>query len=392
MRKLIGLATISFFIGACGGGGGSGNGGNGGGVQPPPPLPAPTAFSGQFKDSNVQGLAFSTATQSGVTDETGTFSYLDGESIEFAVGGVVIGSATAGPIITPIDLVPGSSASDQTVANITRFLLMLDQDEDPIDGITISDPVQTAAGNWAQPDFSSATFDNDIVTIVSDVASMDDRAAALPTTQVAQAHLQSTERCLMSGLFSGQMTGPISGDIYILVYPNTGTIKASYPGTLVNYESGAPTAIDRQRSFRLPNANNPNDNFEGSFDSYNQLSGIWTVGNDNGTFTVTREMADRDAKFRYTGEWYTGVVRNQLQGLQVFNVDANGEFQGTGPQVVGNRYATNGTISGDSIVMTFPGSPTRLTGTVDSDLNAMLTGINSDNQTVISRAEGCRLN
>lgn len=386
MRTLTWILSVSVLIAACGGGGGGNNTGGGAG-QPPPP---PTTLSGRFKDSNVQGLGFSTASQSGTTDQLGRFSYVSGESIEFSVGNVVIGSTQGGPTITPIDLVTGGASNDTTVENIVRFLIMLDTNENPLDGIDISGPVRTAAANWAQPDFASPTFANDIVTIVSDVASVDNRAASLPSAQQARNHLNATERCLMSGLFSGRMSGSISGDIYVLVYPGNGKIKAAYRSSQVNFESAEPTPIDRQREFLLVSNGNASDSFEGRFDSYDELSGVYTVGTDTGAFVATRELADPDAIWRYTGEWYLNSVGARLDGLHVFNVESNGAWVGTGPQVVGNRYETTGMIDGDQITSVV--HATTLTGTVDEDLNVSMTGMNSGGETVLSFAKGCRLN
>jgi hypothetical protein len=123
------------------------------------------------------------------------------------------------------------------------------------------------------------------------------------------------------------------------------------------------------------------------------MSGVYTVGSDTGTFSATRELADPDAVWRYTGEWYVSSVKDRLQGLQVINVDANGEASGAGPQVVGNRYDTSGTVNGNQMTLSATsGSGTTVTGTIDEDFNASMTGTNSEGQPVLSFATGCRLN
>jgi para-nitrobenzyl esterase len=93
---------------------------------------------GAFLDSPVQGLHYATETQSGITDENGTFQYKEGETIIFSMGGIVLGKAMAESMMTPIHLVPGAvDETHPTVTNMLRFLQTLDLDYDPENGITV---------------------------------------------------------------------------------------------------------------------------------------------------------------------------------------------------------------------------------------------------------------
>lgn len=149
-----------------------------------------TENTGQFVDSAVTGLIYSTPALKGTTDSEGKFQYLTGETITFSIGDVIIGSGAARPVMTPVDLVPGArDETHQTVKNITRFLLSLDEDEDPSNGIIIPNDILNVIRNKAI-DFSvsSAAF-----------ASNDDLQEiliALNKTLVeeddAQAHLRAT--------------------------------------------------------------------------------------------------------------------------------------------------------------------------------------------------------
>lgn len=60
--------------------------------------------TGRFVDGPVAGLRFTTATHSGLTDADGTFTYVVGETVTFAVGGVTLGSALGADVISPLDL------------------------------------------------------------------------------------------------------------------------------------------------------------------------------------------------------------------------------------------------------------------------------------------------
>ena len=121
-------------------------------------------LSGVFTDSAVEGLTYTTATQSGVTDAFGAFEYQAGESIVFSIGNFQLGeSVTAAAQMTPLDLIqgavlpttsnelrflllPGRQTEADAVAfnkliNILVFLQALDSDKDASNGITIVDGI-----------------------------------------------------------------------------------------------------------------------------------------------------------------------------------------------------------------------------------------------------------
>ncbi|MDA3896097.1 MAG: MopE-related protein [Desulfobacteraceae bacterium] len=122
------------FIG-CGGGGGSDNSSNGS-----------TVIEGVFLDSAVEGLNYKTDTQTGITDNNGTFKYQENEVITFSIGSIDLGQTTGKTIITPIDLVEGATdANNNQVINICRLLQTLDDDSNVDNGITIAETVNNAA-------------------------------------------------------------------------------------------------------------------------------------------------------------------------------------------------------------------------------------------------------
>ncbi len=112
---------------------------------------------GRFIDSAVEGLRFQTPTQAGVTDANGIFKYLNGEVVSFYIGDILLGSSTGITRITPMNLVPGDS-SNPHVINILRFVQSLDEDNNPDNGIRITDAVSTRAIGQAL-DFSLSTAD-----------------------------------------------------------------------------------------------------------------------------------------------------------------------------------------------------------------------------------------
>lgn len=93
-----------------------------------------------FIDAQVEGLAFQSASHSGLTDRNGNFPYTPGEKVTFSIGNMVLGSVTpTGNKVTPLELVPdASSASDARVTRILRTLQTLDDDGNLDNGIQIT--------------------------------------------------------------------------------------------------------------------------------------------------------------------------------------------------------------------------------------------------------------
>lgn len=111
----------------------------------PPPVD-PTALTGVFIDAEVEGLTYTTETQSGTTNAMGEFKYLEGETVTFSVGNIIIGSSTGTSEMTPISIASTSNATIETdeVKNIAAFLQSLDSDHNPENGISINEDVVNA--------------------------------------------------------------------------------------------------------------------------------------------------------------------------------------------------------------------------------------------------------
>ncbi len=148
-----------------------------------------TVSTGVFIDSAVEGLQYETATQSGTTNSLGEYDYLAGETVTFSIGGIVLGSTIAGPVVTPLSLVPdATSTTNPVVTNIVRLLLSLDSDGDPDNSITISSEVTTAANDLAV-DFSEADLsaDDGITSLLNNLPTL-----TLVSESVAQNHFNQT--------------------------------------------------------------------------------------------------------------------------------------------------------------------------------------------------------
>jgi hypothetical protein len=173
-------AGLLLTLTACGGGGDS---------TTATATATETVSTGVFIDSAVEGLQYETATRSGTTNSLGEYDYLAGETVTFSIGGIVLGSTIAGPVVTPLSLVPdATSATNPVVTNIVRLLLSLDSDGDPDNGITISSDVTTAANDLAV-DFSVADLsaDDGITSLLNNIQSL-----TLVSESVAQNHFNQT--------------------------------------------------------------------------------------------------------------------------------------------------------------------------------------------------------
>lgn len=171
------LLLLLASLTACGGGGGGGSGdttGNSGSSSGSSSgSNSPMILSGILVDSLVQGVNYTTATESGTTDAQGTFNYLSGEDITFSIGDVAFPTIAAKSTITPFDLAGTLDVNDTALINMARLLQTLDVDGDVSNGITVDDAAHLAA-TGASISFTSLTFDTDtdVVNLVSNSGSV----------------------------------------------------------------------------------------------------------------------------------------------------------------------------------------------------------------------------
>ena len=145
------LLAVPFFLACCGGDSAIVTEGSPGpdgpsADEPSDPAAPSTALEGVFLDNPVGGIEYETPTHSGITDAEGHYEYEPGETVTFFLGDIVLGSVLAGPVLTPLELVPGAtSPADTEVLNLLIFLQTLDDDGDPSNGITITQSTRDAA-------------------------------------------------------------------------------------------------------------------------------------------------------------------------------------------------------------------------------------------------------
>ena len=222
-------ALLILTISACGGGG-DGNSGSTG----------PATSQGQFIDATVEGITYTSGTLTGTTDVNGNFSYQSGQPVTFSVGGIVLGTVSGSAIITPVQLVAGATnQSNPVVTNIVQFLLTIDDDNDPANGIQITPAVRTAAAGL-NLDFTLANFDIDstVSSVIGTLTSASTFGSrVLVSNAAAQAHLSGSLFSLLSGNYTGTYGGTDSGNWTIAittagVVSGSGTSNSSGPFTV----------------------------------------------------------------------------------------------------------------------------------------------------------------
>jgi predicted actin-binding protein len=186
------------------------------------------ANTGHFVDSPVQGLDYQTNTISGVTDDAGTFYFWDGETISFFIADLLLGTAPAKTLMTPLDLIKGATdVSNPAVTNICRLLLSLDVDGNPDNGITISDAIKSELeGRSINFNQSTGDFGNnpDVLALLDTLNQLgvftDNEVRSLCSAAEAQDHL--TETLLSLNEEPTATNVAISGYPYV-TYTLTGT-------------------------------------------------------------------------------------------------------------------------------------------------------------------------
>ncbi|MEM8768136.1 MAG: hypothetical protein AAGE43_11870 [Pseudomonadota bacterium] len=367
------LAIYVTLLTACGGGGG---GDEGGGVQntPPPPPPPPATTSGVFKDANVAGLAYSSGALSGITNGSGAFECETGSTIAFSVGSVDLGATACATLVMPQALAGTGALDDVETLNRARFLLMLDFDGDPDNGIEISDAVQQIADSWVQPNFSTADLDTELASIVSDAFSVDQTMHDLPDAATALAHLEATAACAYGGAFAGRMAGDLTGAFGVVIgFPGIGNAPfapssagwVAFDG-LEEFVAGGGGANSITYAARPvidhsgPNLAGP---FDGNFDTPDRITGNWESAGNNvsGTYSVDRIGGD-DGTWRFVGD----IVGAELSGVVALALTGN-QIAGEVFEVFeGITYQVTGSITGDSVTLTATGGaqPIDASGTV----------------------------
>jgi len=108
-------------------------------------------LTGRLVDSAVIGMPYS--------------NYLANESVTFSLGGIVLPSVDAVPVVTPLDLFSTDNIGDIRVINLTRLLQTLDEDGEVTNLVANSGSVNTSLidGESALDHFSETLMEEGIL-------------------------------------------------------------------------------------------------------------------------------------------------------------------------------------------------------------------------------------
>lgn len=373
------LTTSAILLTGCG---------NSNSAQPDQPdqitEPVLDTAMGRFIGGPAAGISYLSGEVSGATDSQGYFEYqlINGapQLVDFSFNGVEIGSTLGEAIITPLDLSGSSSIDDLYIINVTRFLVMLDSDSDPSNGIVLSQVLIDSMNqfNWETPDFSNNNFEfsAEIINLIADINSVDSQNHSLPTTLMAQMYLRNSLSCLSSGVYAGEFGGEDNGHYVMLLQhkrtdpfvfgddePRDGVTSALIysqdQNRLIGVVPQQGLAFNSDNSFIVGQAVN-GAQFSGNLIEYSRIEdGIWSnqVEGGSGTFSGRKLAGDSNAIYRLAGAYGDDTPFDSSDdtadnrggiALDVFN---DNQVHGILVSTRGDQLDLNGTLSGNTITV-----------------------------------------
>lgn len=396
---------------ACGGGGDDDDedavpAGPGWSTPPAPPA-TPTAgatVDGIFRDALVEGLDFSDGgALSGITGANGRFQYAQGNAVTFRIGGLTLGSLLGQPFMTPMHLIGTTTSATIAINNRLRLLQMLDLDNNPENGIVVSNAVRAIAAGWTTPDFdlSYTAFASAVEPLRLAASTADGVTHALPSETTASAHFARTAWCTYSGLYRGAFGGSGDSGVWTMVVYGQGLMFGGGYSTV----DRAGFELQRQSTGLLSifpaftaGQASTGASFSGSLRTPNLMQGTWTNTPDTGTFVGGRSGGTDSARYRING--YQFPVGTAL--LIALEVDASNQVSG---QIIDRDYlrtaepvAVTGTLSGTTLTAAASGNVYTINGTFNTanPASLVLTGTLRDNVKArdvnLNNLQGCKLN
>lgn len=154
------LISLAVILSACGGGDDT-------------PAPAKARVNGIFLDSTVEGLGYVAGTAAlATTTGEGGFTCTEGDTVNFTIGGISLGSANCAATITPLQLAGSSDVRDIKVVNRLLALQLLDDDNDPSNGIRIAADARAAlAARTLDFNATAENFNNAMTAMLASAGS-----------------------------------------------------------------------------------------------------------------------------------------------------------------------------------------------------------------------------
>jgi hypothetical protein len=256
-------------------------------------------------------------------------------------------------LITPVDLIANGNSASNYVLNVVRFLMMLDQDGEPSNGIQISAAVNAAAASWAPVDFTTTDLPTALSSLIQQASTADGMTHALPDASSAQTRLRAEYSCNYAGRYSGFYTknsAPTDhGSFTTEVYPD-GSMHAiaAATATLAGFEVSTANALNPllDASFAL-SSQTPSIAVQGFLTDPTYLSGTY-LADAAGTFEAVGDAAP-GTTYKFAGT-YTRTPNDPAvsssSGLVLLGMDDSNQVSGN----IGGSL--NGTVTGTTFVGT----------------------------------------
>lgn len=217
-----------------------------------------TLVSGVFLDSAVEGLEYvAGSTAKANTGADGGFTCNSGETLTFSLGGINLGSALCNTTITPMTLAASAKLNDDGVVNRLMALQLLDEDNDPSNGIKLTVEVKAAlAGKTLDFKASAENFNNAIaITLAGLPKAYQNRSVNADRRTLAAEHfedtlLAKTATALTENITQTNSLGSVSASVsryqiqaaasfYVPYEGSNAEVKKEFPkGFLPSYGSG----------------------------------------------------------------------------------------------------------------------------------------------------------
>lgn len=306
--------------------------------------------TGYFKDANTAGLEYTVGGYHGVTGADGSYMFTPNTPISFSVGGVTLGAVEARELLSPLEMIEQASTDTRSVQNMVRFLLMLDEDGDPTNGIVIPLSVRVAAENWPEVDFNAEDLAAELAPIIADIAAHTGTVPTLPPVATAQSHFEGTLACMYAGAYAGTYSGGDRGNWGLLVDAKTNMVTGVAYSTLYHQYfpilAQVPVSFDYRHEF-VSGTVVTGATYTGSFTTPDNVQGSWTNPylNISGSLSGGRVGGAVTARYRFTG-----LFNGYDYGLFSFDIDDQNQIAGVAYSVSGDTaYDISGSVNGTTL-------------------------------------------
>jgi len=349
---------------------------------------------GLFLDAAVEGLEYTHENgDRNITGKGGRFYYNNSEKVSFHIGGLELGTASGAYIVTPREMVKGTSLLDSVVINNrVRLLLALDSDTQRF-GIQISETARQSANAWTDAiDFTKSSIDflPEIETMTHGFISQ------LPDKNSSREHIKKTLECAYSGAYQGAWDVPesnqSSGYVGVMVRADGGVVVMG-DGQTINGQTNSVMYVIGQgnvdkkeytfdsNTFFYYDRNNSILKQEltavdpitgtGKHVAYDYITGSFVKDGVKGSYRASKSDATRNPAYRFTGFGNMFGSLTWTVGMIIMDFDPQGHITGkihdvrdttAQPKLEGTIDYLTGEVS---IEVQMPGNVTYVTGNLD---------------------------